>query len=180
MALKKNYVISIIIIGTLLIFFCYFYFNNINKSELNINYEKYISEKNLENIIDNNVAPSILNEEKINDKEKTFCDFKVIDISKNNDNINVYLWILAQNFSVKNNKLIEGVGGEFPVILKLKEENNDFKFINYDISKALEESESIKIFPKSVRKKATENEILNESLIQNKANTYFGIFENKK
>lgn len=110
---KNFYLISIIIIF-------YFLFNNINKSDLNTDYKKYISEKTLENIIDNNIAATILGKERIDNNQKTFYNFKVIDISKNNDKFNIYLWILAQNFSVKNNILIKGIGGEFPVILKLK------------------------------------------------------------
>ncbi|EHA6442199.1 TPA: hypothetical protein I9081_002486 [Clostridium perfringens] len=53
--------------------------------------------------------------------------------------------------------------------MKLKKEKNDFKFINY--------GESIKIFPKEVRKKANESYIFNENLIEKKAKNYFEIFD---
>lgn len=135
-----------------------------NKHNLQSNNYDYISNDTLEKIINKNIAPQILNSK---ENEVTFCDYKLISTEKDKDFIKVYLWIYAQNRLVKENKIIKGSSGEFAVELIIKKNNENFEFINYNMTKAINRDEAIKFFPEQIRKKAYENYKFDDNLINN-------------
>lgn len=104
-----------------------------------------------------------------------FCDYKIISFEKNNDKIKLYLWLLAQEYYIKNNNLAKGSGAEFSAIVTIKKERNEFKFVNCNISHEIETYRSLNIFPKSIRKKALQMSSMESSTekIQRNAKTYF-------
>ncbi|WP_190285326.1 hypothetical protein [Clostridium sp. JN-1] len=129
----------------------------------------------LDSIIKKNVEPTSI---PLSFGGKAFCDYKVIDSEKDNSTIKIYLFLLAQEYYVKDNKLLMGTGGDFTAVLTVKQENNNYKFVNCNISRAEETDESLKIFPKSVRKKAAKDPGFDDSSLkklQKDAETYFKI-----
>lgn len=88
---------------------------------------------------------------------KAFCDYKIIDSTKKDDMLHIYISLLGQEYYTKNNKLYEGTGGVFYAILTIKEQNNSYNFVNCNISRAEEEEDALKIFPGDVRKKLSES-----------------------
>lgn len=112
---------------------------------------------------------------------KPFCDYKIIDSEKNDNTIKIYLWLMAQEYYVENDKLVEGTGGGFSAVLTIKQEDNNYKYVDCNISRAVETEESLKIFPKSIRKKANEKSTFEKSSldkIQKDAETYFKTTKN--
>jgi hypothetical protein len=107
---------------------------------------------------------------------KPFCDYIIIDSEKAGNKINIYLWILAQEYFMQDSKLMKGTGGEFSAILILEQNDNDYKFLDCNISRAIDEEQSLNIFPKNIREKAKENSTFGESSlskIERKAEVYF-------
>jgi hypothetical protein len=139
------------------------------KSDKSVSIPKYTLDK----IVKENIQPISL---KPSFGGKIFCDYKIISSEKNNNKIELYLWILAQEYYINNNKLVKGTGGQFPAVLIIKKENNKYKFISCNISRAEETDESINIFPKSIRNKALQlSKIDTDSIknIQKDAENYF-------
>lgn len=132
---------------------------NINKNEFN-------------NLIENNIKPPITS----SFKGKIFYNCEIISLENNKDITTAYLWLLAQEYYLKNNNLQKGTGGIFPIKITLKYENNHYKFIKYNISKAEGEDDYL-FFPKSIREKAKSDFInldksfLNE--VEKKAESYY-------
>lgn len=156
---RKNY--TLIILAILIFILILYLFTHQNK--LSNNYD-YISNDVLEEIINKNVTPQILNSK---ENEATLCDYKVISIEKEQDFIKVYLWIYAQNRFIKENKLIKGESSEFATELIIKKINGVFKLINYSKEKAINKDEAIKFFPESIRKKAYDTYKFDDNLINN-------------
>lgn len=107
---------------------------------------------------------------------KSFCDYIIIDSDNDGNKINIYLWLLAQEYFVQDSKLLEGAGGEFSAVLTVEQNGNNYKFLNCDISRAIDLKESLNIFPENVRKKASQNSVFDEaslSKIESKAKNYF-------
>lgn len=129
----------------------------------------------LDSIIKKNVEPTSI---PLSFGGKAFCDYKVIASEKDNNMIKIYLSLRAQEYYVKNNKLFMGTGGDFYAILMVKQQNNNYKFVNCTISRADEPDDAVKIFPKSVRKKALKSPSFDDSSskkLQKDAETYFKI-----
>jgi hypothetical protein len=137
-----------------------------------------IPQATLDNIIKKYVEPISV---KPSFEGKAFCDYKIIDSTKKDDMIHIYISLLGQEYYTKNNKLYEGTGGVFYAILTIKEQNNNYNFVNCNISRAEEEEDSLRIFPKSVRKKlgkSSERNYFNNfssSKVRQKAEAYFKI-----
>ncbi len=110
---------------------------------------------------------------------KAFCDYKIIDSVKKDDILHIYISLLGQEYYTKNNKLYEGTGGVFYAILTIKAQNNNYNFVNCNISRAEEEEDSLKIFPETVRKKlgkSSERDYFNNfssNKVRQKAEIYF-------
>ncbi|WP_251861343.1 hypothetical protein [Clostridium sp. Marseille-Q2269] len=139
--------------------------------------EEYPIPKNsLDKIINEHVEPISV---KPSFGGKPFCNYTIIGSDKNNNTIKIYLILLAQEYYIKDDKLVEGTGGEFDGILTIKQENNNYKFIDCNISQQIQTEESIKIFPKHIRKKALKIHMESSSSdssikkIEKKAETYF-------
>lgn len=163
-ALKKKLYIYVFLILLFLGFIGYFF---IRPSQT-----LAISQPTLDKIIKENVQPISI---KPCFGGTPFCDYKIISFEKNNNKIKLYLWILAQEYYIKNNSLLKGSGGEFSAIVTIKKEGNKFKFLNCNISREIETYRSLNIFPKSIRNKALRMSSMNESTekIQKNAQTYF-------
>ncbi|EPY2273015.1 hypothetical protein ACXAUS_001871 [Clostridium sporogenes] len=104
---------------------------------------------------------------------KTFYDYKIIDSEKSNDIIKIYLHLIGQEYYIEDDKLVEGTGGEDFATVTIKKENNNYKLESYKVSKELEQEESLKIFPKSIRKKAIKENNISFENVQKEAETYF-------
>lgn len=124
--------------------------------------EILIPKHTLDKIIKENVEPICI---PMSFGGKPFCTYKVIDLEKKDNTIKIYVWLLCEEFYVKNNKLIMGTGAEFPSVIVITKENNNYKFINCNISRIPSEEESLKIFPKSIRKKAIQESKLDDTLL---------------
>ena len=87
----------------------------------------------------------------------------------------MYMLILAQEYFKEASELKKGVGGNFTAVLTLEESNGEYKFINCDISKAIEQEESINIFPEDIREKAKNITFSADSVnrIEERAREYF-------
>ena len=136
------------------------------------NNEKYISKKALDKIVKENVEPISI---KPNFGGNPFCVYEIIDSEKDKDIINVYIHLLGQEFYVENNNVIKGTGGVFPAIITIKKENEEYKFLNCNISRSEETEQALEIFPKAIRKKARHFYVSKSQLseMQRNAENYF-------
>ncbi|MBV4446146.1 hypothetical protein KM799_05975 [Clostridium tyrobutyricum] len=140
-----------------------------------------IPQATLDNIIKKYVEPISV---KPSFGGKAFCDYKIIDSTKKYNMIDIYISLLGQEYYIKNNKLYEGTGGVFYAVLTIKEQNNNYNFVNCNISRAEEEEDSLKIFPEAVRKKlgkSSERNYFNNfssNKIRKKAEAYFKMVKN--
>ena len=66
----------------------------------------------------------------------------------------LYLDLWTQEYYMKDNVLTIGSGAMLPAVVTLNVDGDKYSFADCNISIAEETSESIKIFPESVRKKA--------------------------
>ncbi|ABS42490.1 hypothetical protein [Clostridium botulinum] len=104
---------------------------------------------------------------------KTFYDYKIIDSEKSGDIIKIYLDLIGQEYYIEDDKLAMGTGGAFFASVTMKKENNNYKLVSYKVSKELETEESLKIFPKSIRKKALRTNTPSLKNVEKEAETYF-------
>ncbi|WP_434282402.1 hypothetical protein [Clostridium botulinum] len=104
---------------------------------------------------------------------KTFYDYKIIDSEKSDDIIKIYLYLIGQEYYIEDDKLLEGTGGADYATVTIKKENNNYKLVSYEVSKLLEAEESVKIFPKSIRKKALRTNTPSFKNVEKEAKTYF-------
>lgn len=107
---------------------------------------------------------------------RPFCVYKIISYEKTNNIIKVYLSLFAQEYYVKNNRLLSGSGGQSPAILILKKDNNNYKFVTCNISTAAGLQDSLQIFPQNIRKKVAEASEPDSTLLnylKKKAANYF-------
>ncbi|KEI77632.1 hypothetical protein G4W71_05395 [Clostridium botulinum] len=104
---------------------------------------------------------------------KTFYDYKIIDSEKSDDIIKIYLDLIGQEYYIEDDKLVMGTGGAFFASVTMKKENNNYKLVSYEVPKSIETEESIKIFPKSIRKKALRTDTPSLKNIEKEAETYF-------
>ncbi|WP_294189350.1 hypothetical protein [uncultured Clostridium sp.] len=167
MFIKKGLKISFLIFICISLASC----TIIRSKEENKNNELIPNEK-LDLIIKNNVEPISI--ETFNGG-KAFCDYKIIGSNKDGNEIKMYMLILAQEYFKEASELKKGVGGNFTAVLTLEESNGEYKFINCDISKAIEQEESINIFPEDIREKAKNITFSADSVnrIEERAREYF-------
>ncbi|EPY2275088.1 hypothetical protein ACXAUS_004018 [Clostridium sporogenes] len=109
---------------------------------------------------------------------KTFYDYKIIGSEKNKDTIKIYLYYTGQEYYIENNKLVEGTGGNSFATVTIKKENNNYRLINYEVPKSSVEEDNLKIFPKSIRKKAIKSTVPSSENIKKDADAYFKKFKN--
>jgi|GEM_PF-1885546 len=160
MSIKKIFICIFLIIITLNLTNCSIIQSS--KSTKSVK-EKIIPKHTLDKIIKENIEPICI---PTSFGGKSFCTYKIIDLEKKGNAIRIYVWLLCEEFYVKNNKLTMGTGAEFPSIIIIAKENNNYKFINCSISRIPSEEDSLEIFPKSIRKKAIQESRLNDTLLK--------------
>jgi hypothetical protein len=169
---RKKTFTCITIISIFILIFCYSIILHLNSKKSKV----IIPISNLNSIFEKYVKPISINP---SFGGKVFSDYKVIDSNKKDDLINVYISLFSQEYYVKNNKLYKGTGGNFYAIITVRQVYNSYKFINCNISRSEEEKESLKIFPKSIRKKVINREAYFNDFsldkIQKKAEEYFSL-----
>ncbi|BDB00532.1 hypothetical protein [Clostridium botulinum] len=171
MRFKKTFIYVFLMIMSLSITSCSFVQPiNPTKSIKEIQATTPIPKDYLDNIVKKYVGPEGM---KPNFGGKTFYDYKIIDSEKSDDIIKIYLCYIGQEYYIENDKLVMGTGGVDYATVTIKKENNNYKLVSYKVSKALETEESIKIFPKSIRKKALRANTPSLKNVQKEAETYF-------
>ena len=167
MFLKKGLKISFFILICISLASC-----TIIKSKVENKNSELIPNEKLDLIIKNNVEPISI--ETFNGG-KAFCDYKIIESNKDGNEIKLYMLILAQEYFKEDSELKKGAGGNFTAVLTLEESNGEYKFINCDISNAIEQEESINIFPEDIREKAKNITFSVDSVskIEERAREYF-------
>lgn len=116
------------------------------------------------------------------DNEKSFGAIKVYLQERNGNDIVLYTYVLKENLSFENNKIVEGGSMTFPAKFVVRKVNNSYEVVEIKYPRSgVNYGNDIKtIFPESVR-----NEINNfqtsgvlkelENDIMNQANIYYGL-----
>ncbi|NFD42956.1 hypothetical protein EXN36_19100, partial [Clostridium botulinum] len=104
---------------------------------------------------------------------KTFYDYKIIDSEKSKNIIKIYLYYIGQEYYIEDDKLVEGTGSASFATVTIKKENNNYKLVSYEVPKSPAQEDTVKIFPKSVRKKAIHANTPSLKNIEKEAETYF-------
>lgn len=127
------------------------FINLINCTGIKRIHEKPIISINiLDNIIKENVEPTSLEP---NFGGKIFCDYMIIDTEKNSDTLKIYLYLYIQEYYLKDGELELGTGEITPAVLTVKQQDDEYLFLDCSISHEAETNESIKNFPKKIQKK---------------------------
>lgn len=127
----------------------------------------------LDNIVEENVAPLAF---KPNFGGKIFGAYNLIASEKTGDTIKIYMYLVAEEYYVKDNKILKGTAGAFPTIVVVKQDGNKYIYEKAIISRVEEEEEANNIFPKAVQRKARgmSEEPDNDNTFQ-QAKKYFNI-----
>jgi hypothetical protein len=62
---------------------------------------------------------------------KIYCEYDVLDAEIAGVNGKLYLWAFCQEYYHKDQKLEAGTGGSFPVVLTIRQENNQVEVISH-------------------------------------------------
>ncbi|URZ16355.1 hypothetical protein [Clostridium felsineum] len=164
---KKKLVLYFVLIILCIGIATYFY----KKSSRKVPIPSYTLDK----IIKHNVEPTSI---KTYFGGKPFCDYKVIDFDQQGKKIKVYIWLVAEEYYLKDNKVTEGTGGVFPAFVTIEKRGNKYNFINCKISREEETDEALEIFPKNIRSKASRLSQIDDTSVKKAAEHYFA--ERKK
>jgi hypothetical protein len=62
---------------------------------------------------------------------KVYCEYDVLDAEIAGVNGKLYLWAFCQEYYREGQKLEAGTGGSFPVVLKIRQENNQIEVVGH-------------------------------------------------
>jgi len=91
-----------------------------------------------------------------------FCAYDVLQAERDAQNINIYLWVVCQEYYQNDQGLERGTGVSLPVAVYLGNENETYSILDHRASEGFGEElaqEYKDIFPRSVRKKMENNTV---------------------
>jgi hypothetical protein len=91
---------------------------------------------------------------------QVFCSYEVLDTKQENINIDVYVWVLCEEYYLDDNALKMGTGSSLPVALHLQKVDSEYRLLSYEVPKdGTEYGPSIKnIFPPIAIKRMCEGD----------------------
>jgi hypothetical protein len=94
----------------------------LNKTEVSL--KKFSALQSIKDYLQQKVASKGFN-------GNVYCEYDVLDAEIAGVDGKLYLWAFCQEYYRKGQNLESGTGGSFPVVLKIREENNQIKVISH-------------------------------------------------
>jgi hypothetical protein len=94
----------------------------LNKTEVSL--KKFSALQSMKDYLQQKVASKGFN-------GKVYCEYDVLDAAIAGVDGKLYLWAFCQEYYRKGRNLESGAGGSFPVVLKIREENNQIEVISH-------------------------------------------------